>query len=101
MGDASASIAINDGGAALTQSHSSAILVGDGLQPIVKAIDVARKVDRTLRANMVIAAGYNTVGIALAAMGFLHPVASVLIMVVSSLVVTLRAIQRMETLSVK
>jgi P-type Cu+ transporter len=94
-----ASISINDGGSSLTQSASSAILLGSSLDPILPAIDLARRIDQTLRTNLVIAATYNLIGITLAATGFLHPVVSVLIMIVSSLLVTFRAIRKAEAFS--
>ncbi len=96
---ASASIAIHDGGASLTQSNSSAILTGNHLEPIANAIRLARRIDQTLVTNLRIAVVYNTIGISMAATGLLHPVASVLIMIVSSLLVTFRAIRKAEAIA--
>ncbi|MEQ9825214.1 MAG: HAD-IC family P-type ATPase [Puniceicoccaceae bacterium] len=96
---AEASIAIHDGGASLTQSNASAILTGDRLEPIGRAIRLARRIDQTLLSNMRIAVSYNVVGISFAVAGLLHPVASALIMIASSLLVTLRAIRKAEALS--
>ena len=94
-----ASISVRDGGSSLTQSASSAILLGESLDPLLPAIQLARKIDQTLRTNFVIAATYNVIGITLAAIGLLHPVASILIMIVSSLLVTFRAIRKAEAFS--
>ena len=94
-----ASISVNDGGSSLTQSASSAILLGGSLDPLLPAIQLSRKVDRTLRTNFAIAITYNIIGISLAAAGYLHPVASILIMIVSSLLVTFRAIRKAEEFS--
>jgi Cu+-exporting ATPase len=92
MHASAASISLHDGGALLTQSDSDAILTGTTLEPIPEAMKVARQIDKILQSNLKIAAGYNLTGIALAASGLLHPVASALIMIVSSLTVTYRAI---------
>jgi P-type Cu+ transporter len=100
MLSAAASIAIHQGGASLTQSNASAILTSDNLLPIASAIRLARRIDETLRSNMRIAITYNAIGMSLAALGFLHPVASALIMVLSSLIVTFRAIRRAEAMRV-
>ncbi len=96
---ADASIAIHDGGASLTQCNSSAILTGNHLEPLSNAIRLARRIDQTLITNLRIALAYNTVGISLAAAGLLHPVASVLIMIASSLFVTFRAIRKAEAIA--
>jgi heavy metal translocating P-type ATPase len=98
MGVSVASIAMEDGGTALTQSSASAVLAGKDFGAILPAIGTARQIDQTLRGNLFIAAAYNTVGIGIAAAGLLHPVAAALIMVVSSLVVTFRAIRKSEQL---
>jgi Cu+-exporting ATPase len=87
-----ASVSINDGGSLLTQSDSDAILVGKNLGPLPVAIDIAKKIENILQSNLKIAASYNIVGISLAAVGILHPVAAALVMIVSSLTVTSRAI---------
>jgi len=96
---AHASIAIEDGGAALTQSNASAILTGNQLESIASAIRLAKRIDQTLTTNLRIALVYNMIGISLAAAGKLHPVASVLIMIVSSLLVTFRAIRKAEAIA--
>jgi len=98
---AEASIAIHEGGASLTQSNASAILTGNQLEPIANAVRLARRIDQTLATNIKIAVVYNAVGISMAAAGLLHPVASVLIMIVSSLLVTFRAIRKSEAIMSK
>jgi Cu+-exporting ATPase len=86
----SASIAMG-GGAALTQSTASGILMGQTLEVLPKAVKLCRKIRRTARANMIYAATYNCVGMSLAATGILHPVVAALLMLVSSVFVSIRA----------
>lgn len=86
----SASIAMC-GGAALTQSTASAILMGQTLEVLPKAVKLCRKIRRTARGNMIYAATYNCVGMGLAATGILHPVVAALLMLVSSVAVSIRA----------
>jgi Cu+-exporting ATPase len=45
----------------------------------------------TIRSNLVFAATYNTIGMTLAATGWLHPIAAAILMLAFSLTVTLRA----------
>lgn len=90
MAVSSASIAMGQG-AALTQSTASAVLMGETLAVLPQAVKLCRKIRRTARENMIYAAVYNLVGMSLAAMGILHPVVAALLMLVSSVVVSIRA----------
>lgn len=90
MAISSASIAMG-GGAALTQSTASAILMGETLEVLPKAVSLCRKIRKTARGNMIYAATYNCVGMSLAATGILHPVVAALLMLVSSLAISVRA----------
>jgi heavy metal translocating P-type ATPase len=65
---------------------------GNDLRSIPWAVEIARRAVATIRSNLMIAAGYNLVGISLAALGLLHPVVAALLMTCSSVVVTWRAI---------
>lgn len=58
---------------------------------LVEALAMSRRVRRTIRSNLAFAASYNTIGMTLAALGWLHPIAAALLMLASSLTVTLRA----------
>ncbi len=69
---------------------------GGDLRSVAWAVEVARSTVRRIRGNLVLAAGYNLVGISLAAAGVLHPVAAALLMMSSSVVVTWRAIAGLE-----
>lgn len=90
MAISSASIAM-DGGAELTQSTASAILMGDSLEVLPKAIKLCRKIRKSARGNMIYAISYNCVGMTFAAMGILHPVVAALLMLISSVGVSIRA----------
>lgn len=98
MTEGQASIAIQDGGSPLTTSNADAVVVSKNMEILVPSIKLARKTDQILQGNFKIAITYNCIGITLAAMGWLHPIASVLIMTASSLLVTFRAIQKSESI---
>lgn len=89
MSASSASIAMG-GGAALTQSVASAILMGQTLDVLPRAIKLCRKIRSCVKGNMIYAAMYNSIGMALASMGILHPVVAALIMLISSIGVSIR-----------
>lgn len=80
-------------GAGLTRSAASAQLLDDRIGAIPEAIRLARRIYARIRGNLVYAALYNVVGMVLAAMGWLHPVAAALIMLVSSFLVTMRVLR--------
>ncbi|MCA9156982.1 MAG: cation-translocating P-type ATPase [Planctomycetales bacterium] len=58
---------------------------------LVDALTMSRRMRATIRSNLVFAATYNTIGMTLAATGWLHPIAAAILMLASSLTVTLRA----------
>jgi heavy metal translocating P-type ATPase len=62
-------------------------LLGDDLRQVPWSIELARRTVRVIRQNLVWAFGYNSVGIALAATGWLNPALAALLMVASSLLV--------------
>ncbi len=90
MSESSASIAMGKG-AALTQSSASAILIGDTLEVLPKAIKICRQIRKNIRGNMIYAVTYNCIGMSLAAMGILHPVVAALLMLFSSISVSILA----------
>lgn len=90
MAISSGSIAMG-GGAALTQSTASAILMGDTLEVLPKAIKLCRQIRRSVRGNIIYAISYNCFGMILAAIGILHPVVAALLMLISSIGVSIRA----------
>jgi heavy metal translocating P-type ATPase len=84
-------------GAALTTATAGAILYGGDLRVVAWAISVCRQVRSAITANLLFAAVYNLAGMALAATGCLHPIASALLMVLSSFTVSWRALRSAES----
>jgi P-type E1-E2 ATPase len=80
------------GGADLAVDLADATWFGGDLRVIPEALELARRTVRTIRSNLLLAAAYNAIGMSLAAGGVLHPVAAVVLMTCSSLVVTWRSI---------
>ena len=89
---AAADIAIAvDEGTALARAVACGVWDGRSLRAIPAALEIARQTVRRVRTNFRWAISYNTIGMALAAAGFLHPVSAALLMVASSAQVTWRA----------
>ncbi len=99
MNRSASSIALADSAASVTTSNATAVLIGNHLSTLVRAIQFAKSIQKTLRSNILIAVSYNLIGITLAVTGNLHPIAAALIMVLSSLLVTFRAIVTTEKLN--
>lgn len=78
-------------GSALARETASAEITD--LQAIPFAIARCRHAVRAIRGNLLFSAGYNVIGILLAATGLLHPVAASLLMLTSSFIVTWRALR--------
>lgn len=87
---AHASIALA-GGAEIAVEAASAALYGGDLSAVPWAIALARRTVRVVRSSIFLAAGYNVLGMTLAALGLLHPVAASLLMAASSLLTAWRA----------
>ncbi|MCC6265767.1 MAG: heavy metal translocating P-type ATPase [Bryobacterales bacterium] len=83
-------IAVNEG-TALARAVAGGVWDGRNLRAIPAALEIARQTVRRVRTNFWWAIGYNTIGMGLAAAGFLHPVSAALLMVASSAQVTWRA----------
>ena len=92
MGAAQASVAMKTG-AELTHAAAMAVFAGEDLRFLPRAIRVARGARRSIRTNLVFAAGYNSAGMALAAAGILHPVVAALLMLGSSAFVSVNALR--------
>jgi len=99
MGRATAAIAMG-GGADLAGETAGAVLISRDLAAVPDAILVCRSTVRAIRSNLLFAAGYNVVGIALAVLGLLHPIAAALVMFLSSGTVTWRALRHTRRLGV-
>lgn len=90
MSQADASISVADG-SALAVEASDISWHGHDLRNIPAAIQIARRSVTRLRRALIFAITYNTIGMAIAAAGWLHPVVAVLLMMGSSLTVVLHA----------
>ena len=82
-------------GTALEASQNAADLVfsGEGLSPVVEALDVARDARARALENFGFAALYNLVAAPAAMLGFVNPFVAAIAMSGSSLVVTLNALR--------
>ena len=80
-------------GAGVTTAWAGAVLYGGDLRVLPWAVALSRRVRDSIRSNLILAAAYNLVGMALAATGLLHPVVAALLMVVSSFTVSWRALR--------
>ncbi len=92
MSAAQASIALQ-AGADLARAAAMAVYAGGDLRFLPRAVRLARSSRRSIRLNLRFAAGYNAVGMALAAAGVLHPVVAALLMVGSSAFVSFNALR--------
>ncbi|MEY4490193.1 MAG: hypothetical protein RIQ79_2701 [Verrucomicrobiota bacterium] len=92
MGVSAAALAVR-GGSDMARAAAMATCAGDDLRMLPEAVRVARRVVSGVRGNLRFAAGYNLAGMALAAAGWLHPVAAALLMVGSSTAVAVRALR--------
>lgn len=90
MGAAAFAIAVNEG-TALARAVAGGVWDGRNLRAIPAALEIAKQTVRRVRTNFWWAISYNTIGMGLAAAGFLHPVSAALLMVASSAQVTWRA----------
>jgi Cu2+-exporting ATPase len=85
---ATADVGIAFGPAAdLAREASDAVILRADLREVGDLLRLARRTRRTVRANLAWAFGYNTVGVLLAALGYLRPVVAATAMVLSSLFV--------------
>ncbi len=79
-------------GASLSLEAAAGRLLGGDLSAIPAAIATCRATMSAVRTNLLFAAGYNLIGITLAASGVLHLVVAALLMLASSVTVTTRAL---------
>ncbi len=71
----------------LAKQAGNIVVVGNGLGLTPVALAIARDTLRRIRLNLTWAFGYNTVGLTLAALGWLNPVIAAVFMVASSLMI--------------
>ncbi len=95
LSQAQAGVALASG-AALAGSSAGAEMFGNDLRRIPEAIELCRRTVKAIHGNLRFAACYNVAGMALAAAGILNPVVAALIMLVSSVTVTWRALSQAQ-----
>ncbi|MCH8495310.1 MAG: heavy metal translocating P-type ATPase [Balneolales bacterium] len=81
------------GGSDLAVSSSDITIVGDDLHAIAESITLSRKVLKVIRQNLFWAFLYNTLGIPLAALGFLSPMVAGAAMALSSVSVVTNSLR--------
>ena len=80
----------------LVQDVSNLVCLHRDWKQLAVAIEIARKTRQVIRWNIGFSLAYNLVGITVAAAGWLHPVASALLMMASSLTVILYSMHLMD-----
>lgn len=81
------------GGSDLALSSSDITITGDNLELVAESISLSRKVLRVIRQNLFWAFVYNSVGIPLAALGFLSPMFAGFAMAMSSVSVVANSLR--------
>jgi Cu2+-exporting ATPase len=77
----------------LGQTAADLVFLGDSLQPVADAHDIARKAGRLVRQNFAFAAVYNVIAVPLAAAGLATPLIAAVAMSTSSLIVIANALR--------
>jgi heavy metal translocating P-type ATPase len=80
-------------GTDLSRDSASVCLLGDDLSRIPWTIELARRTRRVIRWNLIWAFGYNSVGVACAALGWLNPAFAAFLMVASGTLVTVNSLR--------
>ncbi len=80
-------------GTDLSRESASICLLGDDLSRIPWSIELARRTRRVIRWNLIWAFGYNGLGVACAAMGWLNPALAAFLMVASGFLVTINSLR--------
>lgn len=91
LAEADVALAIREG-ADLARSNALGVIAGSSLGVLPEAVRIARRVRRAITTNLRFAAIYNTVGMTVAAAGWLHPVLAAVLMAASSALVSFRVV---------
>ncbi|VAW08305.1 Type cbb3 cytochrome oxidase biogenesis protein CcoI; Copper-translocating P-type ATPase, partial [hydrothermal vent metagenome] len=76
-----------------SQAAADFVYQGEGISPIIEAVDISRKARRRMLENFAFAAVYNLCAIPLAVFGFVTPLIAAAAMSGSSIIVTLNALR--------
>lgn len=77
----------------ITQNAADIVFQGEALQPVLKAIDIAKFSQTLVRQNFLLAIGYNVIAIPLAVAGYVTPLIAAIAMSSSSLLVIANAMR--------
>ena len=80
-------------GADVTRDAAAMCLLTNDLTRLPWSIELARRTVATVRNNLVWAFGYNSIGVVVAACGWLHPALAAVLMLVSSVAVTANSLR--------
>jgi heavy metal translocating P-type ATPase len=92
MSEADTAVAMG-GGAALARASAPVVYLGADLHFLPAAIRIGRQMRAGVASNLRFAAGYNAVGMVVAACGLLHPVVAAMLMLGSSIFVSVRSLR--------
>lgn len=71
----------------MAQNAADIVFMGDRLEPVAKAVEIARFTQHLVRQNFIIAIAYNVIAVPIAMAGFITPLYAALAMSASSLMV--------------
>jgi Cu2+-exporting ATPase len=77
----------------IARAKADAMFLGEGLQPVVTALDLSRKARSLMRQNLWLAVIYNIIAVPLAIAGYVTPLIAAAAMSGSSILVTLNALR--------
>ncbi|QDT91534.1 heavy metal translocating P-type ATPase [Gimesia algae] len=91
MAESDIAVAVSNGSTMLHET-ADAVWYGNDLRVFAQLIDMSRRTTNRLRTTLRFALVYNTIGMIVAASGYLHPVFAAVLMLGSSLFVVIRSV---------
>jgi Cu2+-exporting ATPase len=85
----------------LARAEADIVFLGERLDPVVQAVDIARKARHLMNANLWFAVVYNLFAVPLAILGLVTPLVAALAMSGSSVIVTLNALRARSPVETK